>query len=135
MDSDSSAYICTSIQDLIENRRLKKDDMILQIDNGAKIIAEVMILFRLSSKFRLDLKDCYFISVASQNLISVSMLAQDGFKFNFNKNFYSIYLWNKLVARDLLIDSLYHLHTDANVNLNKQIVNIIGQKRSRDKIN
>ena len=63
------------------------------------------------------------------------MLAQDGFKFNFNKNFYSIYLWNKLVARDLLIDSLYHLHTDANVNLNKQIVNIIGQKRSKDEIN
>ena len=40
-----------------------------------------------------------------------------------------------MVARDLLIDNLYHLHIDANINLNKQIVSAVGQKRSRDEIN
>ena len=40
-----------------------------------------------------------------------------------------------MVAWDLLINSLYHLHVDANVNYNEQIVSAVGQKRSRDKIN
>ena len=111
--------------------------MILRIDNGAKVAAKTIgtYLLRLLSKFRLDLKDYYFVPIASGNLISVYVLVHDGFEFNFNKDFYSIYLWNKLIARDFLIDSLYHLYVDANVSLNEQIVSAIGQKRSRDKIN
>ena len=65
----------------------------------------------------------------------MSVLTQEDFEFNFNKNFYSIYLWNKLVAWGLLIDSLYYLHVDANVNLNEQIVSTVGQKKSKDEIN
>ena len=68
--------------------------MILQIDNRAKVAAEVIGTYplRLPSEFRLDLKKYYFIFVASQNLIFVSLQAQDGFEFNFNKDFYFIYL-------------------------------------------
>ena len=40
-----------------------------------------------------------------------------------------------MVARDLLIDSLYHLHVDANVNLNEQIMSAVGQRRFKDEIN
>ena len=40
-----------------------------------------------------------------------------------------------MIAHDLLIDSLYHLHVDTNVNLNEQIVSTVGQKRSKNKIN
>ena len=125
------------MQSLIESRRLKKGDMILWIDNGAKIAVEVVgtYLLRLLSEFRLDLKDCYFIPVASRNLISISVLARDGFEFNFNKDFCFIYLQHKLIAHDLLIDSLYHWHVDVNVNLNEQIVSTIGQKRPKDEIN
>ena len=134
LDSDSSAHICTSMQSLIESRRLREGDMILQIGNGAKVTAEAVGTYplRLPSKFRLDLKDYYFIFLASQNLIFVSILAQDSFEFNFNKDHCSIYLWNKLVAYGLLIDSLYHLHVDGNMNLNKQIESTVGQKRSKD---
>ena len=42
LDSGSSTHICTSIQDLIESRRLREDDMILRISNGAKIVAEAI---------------------------------------------------------------------------------------------
>ena len=92
--SGLSAHICTSMQGLIESRRLREDDIILRIDNRAKIAAEAVGTYplRLSLEFRLDLKDCYFIPVASWNLISVSVLVQDGFEFNFNKDFCSIYL-------------------------------------------
>ena len=110
--------------------------MILQVNNGVKVIAKIVGTYplRLSSRFKLDMKDYYFISIASQILIFMSVLAQDGFDFNFNKDFYSIHLQNKLVVCGLLIDSLYHLYVDANINLNKQVVSTVGQKRSRDKI-
>ena len=42
LDSSSSAHICTSMQDLIESRRLRKCDMILRIGNGAKVAAETI---------------------------------------------------------------------------------------------
>ena len=94
LDSDLSAHICTSMQGLIKSRRLRKDDMILQIGNGVKVTVEAISTYslRLSSEFRLDLKDYYFIFIASQNLIFISIRAQDAFDFNFNKDFYFIYL-------------------------------------------
>ena len=68
--------------------------MILWVGNRAKITVETIGTYplRLSSDFRLDLKDCYFIPIASQNLIFMSVLAHKDFKINFNKDFYSIYL-------------------------------------------
>ena len=94
LDSSLSAHLSTSMQGLIESRKLREGDVILWIDNGAKVIVEAVGTYslRLPLEFRLDLKDCYFILVASQNLIFMFMLAQEGFEFNFNKNFYFIYL-------------------------------------------
>ena len=68
--------------------------MILRISNGAKVAAEAVGTYplRLSSGVRLHLKDYYYVPVASQNLISVSVLAQEGFEIYFNKDFYCIYL-------------------------------------------
>ena len=61
--------------------------MILRIGNGAKIAAEAIGIYplRLLSAVRLDLKDCYYISVASQNLIFVFVLGQKDFEISFNK--------------------------------------------------
>ena len=91
--------------------RLRKGNMILRIGNEAKVDAEAVGIYslRLPSNFRLDLNDCYFVPVtsqnlisvsvlASQNVISVSMLAQEGFEINFNEDFCFIYLRNKLDA-------------------------------------
>ena len=39
LDSDSSAHLCTSIQDLEEVRRLREVETTLRIDNGARIAA------------------------------------------------------------------------------------------------
>ena len=63
LDSGSSAHIYTSMQGLIENKRLKEGDMILQINNEAKVTTEAVSTYplRLPSDFRLDLKDYYFI--------------------------------------------------------------------------
>ena len=89
LDSSSSAHICTSMQGLRKSKRLRKGDMIFLVDNGVKITAEAVGTYplQLSLEFRLELKDYYFISIASQNLIFIFVLAQDGFDFNFNKIF------------------------------------------------
>ena len=94
LDSSSSTHIYTSMQGLIESRRLREGDIILRVSNGAKIVTEIVDTYplRLLSDVRLDLKDCYYISVASQNLIFMSVLPQEGFKIYLNKNFCSIYL-------------------------------------------
>ena len=65
--------------------------MILRVGNGAKVAAEVVGTYplRLPSDVRLNLKDCYYVSVASQNLIFMSVLAQKDFEIYCNKNFYS----------------------------------------------
>ena len=65
------------MQGLIESRKLREGDMIFQIDNRAKVATEVVGTYplRLSSSVRLDLKDCYYIPVASRNLIFMSVLA------------------------------------------------------------
>ena len=67
LDSDSSAHIYTSMQDLIESRRWREGDMILQVSNEVKITAEAVDTYplRLSSNFRLDLQDYYFVLVDS----------------------------------------------------------------------
>ena len=42
LDSGSSAYLCTSMQDLEESRRLRDGEMILRIGNGARVAAVAM---------------------------------------------------------------------------------------------
>ena len=82
------------LYDLVDNRGLRHSEIILRISNGVKIVAEAIEIypFWLPSGFRLALKDCYFVPVASQNLIFISVLAQKEFVFNFNKDFCLIYL-------------------------------------------
>ena len=65
------------MQDLKEVRRLREGDITLWIGNGAKVATEAIGIYplRLSSDFRLVLKDCYYVSVASRNLIFVFVLA------------------------------------------------------------
>ena len=135
LHSDSSTHLCTSMQDL-EVRGLKEGDITLRIGNGARVTVVTVGIYplQLSLGISLILKDCYFVSVASRNLISISVLAQDNYNFYFNKDMCIIYFRNKIVTRAFLIDGLYHLHVDASVNINEQTMNTVGSKRLRDRI-
>ena len=77
LDSGSSAHLCTSMQGHEEVRGLRKGKITLRISNGARVAAVAMRTYslRLSLKFSLLLKDCYYVPVASRNLISISILA------------------------------------------------------------
>ena len=133
----SSTHLCTSMQDLEEVKGLREGEITLRVNNRAKIATVAVGIYplRLPLGLSLILKDCYYVSVASKNLIFISVLAQDNYYFHFNKDMCSIYFENKIIACTFLIDGLYHLHINASVNINEQVVNIIESKRRRDRIN
>ena len=42
IESGSSAYLCTFMQDLKDNRRLREGEMTLRVENGARVTAVVI---------------------------------------------------------------------------------------------
>ena len=85
IDSGSSAHLYTSLQDLEVSRKLREGNMILGVENGAKVTVVAMGTYplRLPSENILFLRDCYFVPVASRNLIFVSYLMQDDYVISF----------------------------------------------------
>ena len=47
IDSGSSAHLCTTLQGLEDNRRLRKGEMILRVENGAKIAVVTVGMYSL----------------------------------------------------------------------------------------
>ena len=116
-------------------RGLRKDEIILRVGNGARVATIAVGTYSsLSLRFSLILKDCYYVSIASKNLISVSVLVQDNYNFYFNKDLCIIYFENKVIACIFLINRLYHLYMDASIDVNEKIVNTIRPKRPKDRI-
>ena len=92
LDSGSSTHLCTSIQDLEKVRGLREGEITLRVGNGARVAVVAIETYplRLPLRFSLLLKDCFYVLVASKNLISISMLVQDNYNFYFNKDMCSI---------------------------------------------
>ena len=113
--------------------------MILHVGNGARVVVVAVGTYpiQLPSDFCLELRDCYCVPNVSRNLISISCLTQDDYEISFNKDHYTIYLKNKMITRDHLINSLYHLRADADelINLSEQTMSAIRSKRSNDEVN
>ena len=137
LDSGSSAHLCTSMQDLEESRRLRDGDMILRIGNETRVAAVAVGTYPLRLPLGLDLvlRDCYYVPVASRNLISISCLTQEGYVISFHKNHCNIFYENNKVANGFLINDLYQLHIDVSVFNIEQNVNVIGIIRPRDSLN
>ena len=65
------------MQDLKKVRGLREGEITLWIGNGVRVAAIVVGTYslRLPSGFSLIIKDCYYVLVASKNLIFISILA------------------------------------------------------------
>ena len=94
--------------------------MTLRVGNEVRVAAMAVETYplRLPSDFYLELRDCYCVPNVSRNLISVSCIAQNDYEISFDKDHYIIYFENKMVVHDHLINSLYHLHIDADESVN-----------------
>ena len=76
LDSDSSAHLCSSMQDLEEVRGLREDEITLRVDNRARVAVVAIGIYppQLPLRSSLFLKDCYSVSIVSRNLFSISVL-------------------------------------------------------------
>ncbi|KAL0444611.1 UNVERIFIED_CONTAM: hypothetical protein Slati_2183800 [Sesamum latifolium] len=96
---------------LQRSRKLSKDEMILRLGNGKVVAAEAVgsLSLVVSDHVRIELKDCYFMPSMVKNIISISMLDRDGYKFFINKNCF--YLGHEDMYHNLgtLVNGLYIL--------------------------
>ena len=90
LDSGSSTHLCTSMQGLKE---VREGEITLRVSNRARVavVAVGTYPLRLPSGLSLIFKDCYYKSVASRNLIFISVLAQDNYNFHFNKGVFNLF--------------------------------------------
>ena len=130
LDSGSSAHLCTCMQGLADSRRLRDDEIILGIENEARVAAIVMGTYPLQLLSRLDLvlRDYFYVLTTSRNLISISCLAQEDYVISFLKDHYNILYEKNKIASGFLINHLYQLHIDVSVFNIEQNMNAIGSK-------
>ncbi|KAL0445934.1 UNVERIFIED_CONTAM: hypothetical protein Slati_1721300 [Sesamum latifolium] len=111
LDTGCGAHICNDLQVLQRSRKLSKDEMILRLGDGKAVAAEAVgsLSLVVSDHVRIELKDCYFVPSMVKNIISISMLDRDGYKFLINKNCF--YLVHEDVYHTLgtLVNGLYIL--------------------------
>ena len=122
---------------LEDSRRLRDGEMILRVENRARVAAVVVGTYplRLPSGLDLVLKDCYYVPTVSKNLIYVSCLAVEGYVISFLKDHCNILYERNKIASGFLINDLYQLHIDISVFNIEQNMNAIRSKRSRNSSN
>ena len=79
--------------------------MDLRVGNGAKIVTVSVgsYVLSLSSGFELYLNNCYYVPTLRKSIISVSILAGQGFSFEINNNGCSFSLNNMVYSIVILL--------------------------------
>ena len=119
------SHICVNVQGLRSSRSLAKGEVDLRVRNGARVAALAVGVYDLTLPSRLvfQLKNCYYVSAVSRNIISVYCLDVDGFHFIIKNNIFSIYnadifYGNAHLSNGLYVlnleqpKSLYNIHTE-----------------------
>ncbi|KAL0320331.1 UNVERIFIED_CONTAM: hypothetical protein Sradi_5294600 [Sesamum radiatum] len=110
LDTGCGAHICNDLQVLQRSRKLSKDEMILRLGNGKAVAAEAVgsLSLVVSNHVRIELKDCYYVPSMIKNIISVSMLDRDGYKFLINKNYFHLVHEDVYDILGTLVNGLLH---------------------------
>jgi hypothetical protein len=96
----------------------------LHVGNGAKVVALVVETYNLTllSRMLLNLDNCYFVSVLTRSIVSISYLDLNGFKFIIEKKCCSFYNNNIHYGSGNYINSLYELNLEIptfNINIKR----------------
>ena len=105
------------MQGLKRSRKLAKGQVDLRVGNGARVAALAVGTYSLPlpSGLVLELNDCYFVPSITKNIISVSVLDAEGFKFEIKNNSCSVYFKEMFYASAKLINGLYVLDLDKHI--------------------
>ena len=114
LDTGCGSHICTNVQGLKRSRSLARGEVDLRVGNGARVAALAVGTYEIAlpSGLILNLNNCYYVPVMSRNIISVSVLDNDGFNFIIKNNNFSIYYQDLYYADAYLSNGLYLLNLD-----------------------
>ena len=113
---------------LKKSRKLAKGEVDLRVGNGARVVALAVGIYTISlpSGLILDLKDCYFVSTLTKNIISISCLDLDGFTIITKNKSCSLYRADVFYGAGHLTNGLYIL------DLENPVFNINTKKPKKD---
>ena len=114
-DTGSVANICNSKQELLNKRRLAKDEVTMRVGNGSKVevVAVVTFPLHLPSGLVLNLNNCYLVHALSMNIISGSCLLRDGYSFKSENKGCSISMSNIFYGHAPIVNGLFLLNLDS----------------------
>ena len=103
--------------------------MSLRVGNEAMVVALAVETFflKMSSRDVISLNDCLFVPSAARNIVSISCLCKENYKFYFKNK---IYHENKYVVHGTLDNDLYVLNIKEN-NEHAMNVNTMTHQRER----
>ena len=109
LDTACGSHICNSLQELRRSKTLKKEEVILRMGNGARVVAVAVGSFDLlmPTGKTIILDNYYFIPSIVRNIISIPMLDLDGFSFVIENNKCLIFRNNVLYGVGILNNGLY----------------------------
>ena len=130
-DTGCGSHIVNDVQGLKRSRKLAKGEVELRVGNGARVAALAVGSYslHLPSGLILELNNCYFVPSITKNIISVSVLDNEGFCFEIKNKCCSISYNNMFYASAKLINGLYVL--DRTV----QVYNINSKKQKSNDLN
>ena len=111
LDTGCGSHICTNVKGLRNSRQLNKGKSILQVGNGARVVALAIgtYILTLPRGLILSLDDCYYVPALTKNIISISSLNKNGFHLRFSNNGCSIMLNDVFYAYGALCNGIYIL--------------------------
>ena len=99
LDTGTSSHFSSSLEDLVNERRLRPGEVTLQLSNGASVAAKAIGLTSIDLyDHDLLLENVLYIPNAFENIISVSSLTRKNYVFHFKNNVCNIIFGNEMVG-------------------------------------
>ena len=136
LDNGCGSHICTSVQGLKRSRTLDKGEVDLRVGNGARVTAVAIGTYEISlpSGLVLSLNNCYYVPSLTRNIISVSVLDNEGYSFIISNKRCSIYLDYVLYCIAESYDGLYVLNLETR-NDKVQVLNVDTKRAKPNELN
>ena len=93
MDTGSQSHVCVDVQVLEDRRDLTKGKAGIRVADGTKVVAIVVGVVRLSLPLGLilTLNRCYCIPSFRKDIISISLMDNEGFNFTINNGVFNLW--------------------------------------------
>ena len=119
LDTGSGTHICNSLQGLKNSSKLGQDEVTLRVGNGAIVAAVAVGDYNLTlpKGVLLVLKRCYYVPKMLCNIISVSLLDIEGYKFVLQNNVMNIFTNQVLIGFGTLFNGIYILNQNIIFNI------------------